>query len=63
MNDIDLHEVGGRLPRGINQRVVVDANRVIYPWLTRYQIDVLRKRRLTNRQQLAIDAELAAAAE
>ena len=54
MNDIDSHEVNGLLPHGTIQRVV-DANRVVYPWLTRYQIDGLRKRRLTHRRELAIE--------
>ena len=55
MNDIDSHEINGVLPHGTIQRVV-DANRVVYPWITRYQIDVLRKRRVTHRRELAIDA-------
>ena len=44
MGIINSHEEKGRLPRGIIQEVV-DIQKKVYPWLTRYQIDGLRKRR------------------
>ena len=56
MNSIDSHEVRGVLPRGTIQRVV-DENRVVFPWLTRYQIDGLRRRRASHRRELAIHLE------
>ena len=56
MNLIDSHEVRGVLPRGTIQRVV-DENRVVFPWLTRYQIDGLRRRRASHRRELAIHLE------
>ena len=58
MEEIDSQEVRGRLPSGTIKRVV-DVNQVIYPWLTRYQIDGLRKRRVNLRRQ----SEAAAAAQ
>ena len=59
MDDIDSKEVRGRLPSGTIKRVV-DANQVIYPWLTRYQIDGLRKRRVNLRRQSEAAAAVAA---
>ena len=44
MDMIDSQEIDGFLPRGTIQRVV-EEQQVVYPWLTRYQIDGLRKRR------------------
>ena len=56
MDDIDSKEVRGRLPSGTIKRVV-DANQVIYPWLTRYQIDGLHRHRASQRYELAMHAE------
>ena len=47
---IDSKEENGRLPRGIIQEVV-EQQRKVYPWLTRYQIDGLRKRRRRAEEQ------------
>ena len=57
MSIIDSKEENGRLPRGIIQEVV-EQQRQVYPWLTRYQIDGLRKRRSAELRRAKQDNEV-----